>query len=182
MARPGDGDGDGVGGELPARLPGLLGVLDGLISLFVVFPFTCMYFRGAWDLVGHYVLPATPPLQYWVYVAIGHLQVLGLLGLPWLAARLDRPKRSRASFWILSRLFMYVYTASGMFYWHGLWRLLDFYLGTAWLESATTLVVTWSALCLLGSCRSAIWTPFFIAVDTERDALEQVTRFRCKVG
>ena len=157
----------------------LLASLDTALALFVVFPLTCMYFRGIWDLIGYYVLPENPPLQYWVCVAIGQLQIAGLIILPFLDKHLDRSKK--AKFWITSRLFMYVYTIPYMFYWHGLWLIMNFYLGTDWQYSAVTFFFCWMNLVLLGSCRSTMWPPFFIAVDTQPDSLRMCSRFKIKV-
>ena len=158
----------------------LLSVLDSAIALLVVFPFSCMYWRGAWDVIDYYVLKGNAPLQYWVHVGIGQLQMVGLLCLPYLDQYLDHSKKLK--FWIITRIFMYLHTLTYMFYWHGLWKLLNHYFGNDWQYSMVTLFIAWVALMVLGSCRSTMWPPFFISVDDQPEFLQASTRFHFKVS
>ena len=157
----------------------VLSVADSAIAFLVVFPLTCMYWRGIWDLIDYYFFPDFNPLTLWVQTAVGFLQVVGIIVLPVLDQHLDRSKT--VSFVLISRVFMYLHALTYMFYWHGLWELVDHYFGVQWQYSLAVLVFAWFSLALLGGCRTAMWPPFFIFLDNHPKLLQTQTRFETKV-
>ena len=157
----------------------LLSIADAAVALFLTFPLTCMFWRGIWDLIGWYVLRNNTPLNYWVQTLIALLQMVGLMVLPLIEKYLSPAEK--VGFWIVTRIFMYFHTLTFMFYWHGFWELLNYYLPLDWQSNALTLAVAYVCLALLGGCRSTMWPPFFIIID-KPDLFKCANRFGTKVG
>ena len=156
----------------------LLSVADTAIALLLTFPLTCMYWRGIWDLIGHYVLTEKEPLSLWIQTSIGLLQLVGLMLLPLIGKYLNPSKK--LTFWIYTRVFMYIHTVTYMFYWRGFWLLLNYHLPITWQYNVATLVASLLGLVLLGGLRSTMWPPFFITIDTP-DLFTCANRFGSQV-
>ena len=156
-----------------------LSILDTVLALVVIFPFALAYWRGIWDLLDYYVMPGKAPLRYWVYIGIGHLQMVGLMGLPYLDKTLDRSKKVR--FWIITRIFLIINSVFFMTYWEGVWVLLNYYFGTDWEYSLPMLLFSWTVLGIFNGFRSLLWPPFIVGVDGQSDMLICQNKFKSKV-
>lgn len=159
-----------------------LSILDTLIAIFLTFPFTVMFWRGIWDLIGWYVFRNNTPWNYWFMVLIALLQMVGLMLLPSIQTFKNRPAftnikhAKNVEFWIVTRLFMYLHTLTYMFFWHGFWELQNYYLGTNWRFNLISLFTSYFALAMLNGCRSTMWPPMFISLDTP-DVFYLASRF-----
>lgn len=164
-----------------------LSILDTLIAIFLTFPFTVMFWRGIWDLIGWYVFRNYTPWNYWFMVLIALLQMVGLMLLPSIQTFKNRPAftnikhAKNVEFWIVTRLFMYLHTLTYMFFWHGFWELQNHYLGTDWRFNLISLFTSYFALAMLNGCRSTMWPPMFISLDTP-DVFYLASRFDSSVS
>ena len=157
----------------------LLAVADAAIALVLLMPLACMNWRGIWDLLYWYILRDKVPLNGWVMTLLGFLQMVGVMVLPLMMRHLD-PSR-KAQYWICTRVCLYLHYLTYCLFWCGLWQILDFYFPVSMQYDLLALTMSWLSLVLIGGCRSTIWLPFSVTLDTPEN-FKVFTRFDTKVS
>ena len=153
---------------------------DSALCLLLFFPSMLLYWRGIWDVLGVYIIPDQVPLCHWVTTAVGACTLIGYLTVPLLARCLSRDRV--VTYFIATRLFMYVYGALSMSYWRGVWSLADYYLeGFGWGGSLVGLGLCYGALTALRVSRTLVFPPFSVCLDTREDLLTASTLLGTKV-
>ena len=157
-----------------------LAVLDSIWAVVVCLPALCLYWRGCFSLMDHYILPQHIPANYWLMTVLGCLKLVTF----WLLEPLDAYLRhaSRVKYVIVTRLLLIYHGWLFMFYWWGVWRMFDHYIGTTPVELAGCLFVSLGSLLLLGCTRSVMFPPYYIKLDTRPNLFEPENRFRTTVG
>ena len=158
-----------------------LHIWDTLLCVFVFLPCHVLYWRGAWDLVGLYIdaQPVYPALR-WVLLVVSILAYVGYYVAPLLDWKLSK-KRS-LSFFVASRVYMWINGVLCMCYWRALWETLDYFLASSLSGCVLLCVISYVQLILLRSARTCIFAPFYVALDTRDDILRCSTRFQTTVS
>ena len=156
-----------------------LSVGDIILSLAVFFPLMCCYFRGIYDLLTVYVPPQNEPFKDWVSLLLGSTGTLAYFTAPVLKRNLDTNNRVR--YFIVSRVFLWIYCLQNMAYWHGIWELANWYLGTGLWSSLLGVIISYSILLGFRCSRMAVFPPFLVMLDSRPNLLDPNPRFVEKV-
>jgi hypothetical protein len=158
-----------------------LRLADSVITFFVFWPFLVACWRGTWDLVGHYMIPQYPLASRWAILGLGMCGApIGYFIFPSLGKYLK--KKNKVTYYVGSRIAMYVYSILYMTLWRGVWTLLDYYVeeDPFWLYSSTAFFYL-LAVCLR-LVRAIMWPPMVTMLDHRHSILVPVTRFGSKVS
>ena len=159
----------------------LLAVTDGFLCLFVFFPLGIFHWRGTWGLQDVYFAPGDEAKSGWISLAFG---TVGCIIMPLLQPAIFQriPADSTKTYFIVSRLFMYVNSWFVMGYWRGVWDLVDYYLTTAWQNSVILYAFCQFVALVTCTARNNVGLPFSIALDTNQDILQPDRLFSLNVS
>lgn len=157
--------------------------LDTLFSMAIVAPCVVVYWRGTWELSAH-VLESFGLL----YSSIVSLAV-GLIGYFMLAIvqrpleRFLNPSVHRLSYFIVSRIYTFIFAFVSVNMWRGIWSLCDYFTGTDSLI-ITSCLTGFTFVCLLGTrtLRNLLASPFALAGDHYDGYFVVDTLFNIQVG
>ncbi|XP_055387284.1 uncharacterized protein LOC129615897 isoform X2 [Condylostylus longicornis] len=157
----------------------LLALIDILFSSLIIAPLVISYWRGTWELLGHYIMPHqilfSACLSFFIGL-FGHS--LFVIGQQFLANALN-PDRVRLTYYVISRFYTYVYGSICVNGWRGAWILVDLFTGNTqlWTVALVTLIVI---LLLAGTrgFRNCCATPFALITDYRDGYFEVATMFK----
>jgi len=121
------------------RTGALLYLADNLIGGILIGPLTVFCWRGMWNLVTVYVFPNDKDLSGYTCAAIGNV---GLLIVAFIQTFLKSHLRvdNKLHWWLGYHVFTCVCFVLNVCHWHGMWFLLDYFLGlgfqSAWISFA----------------------------------------------
>ena len=157
----------------------LLHMGDSILCCTVLFPSMVLYWRGIWDLWGYYLPGVDDGYHHWSLFSVGSITVFGYFVQPLLDRNI--PKENLVVYFILTRMYMYVYAALHMSYWRGVWEIPDYYMGFDLTNNLIMYVVLYGVLLVCRGGRTTIFPPMYAINDTREDLLQAFTRFRTKV-
>jgi len=150
--------------------PTLLRLADSAICLFVIFPSMISFWRGIWDLCEVYFPPNHGVYSYCMSLAIGSCSIFDYALLPVLDRYLSRDRK--VVYVIVTRVNMYLQSVLVLFYWRGVWDMANhFLLPYGWITGLIGVCVCYGSQLLTMTSRSVLFTPFAVALDTDKDIL-----------
>ena len=156
---------------------------DVLLCNFVFFPALVCYWRGLWDLLAVYIYPGQKPLNHWMVTLIGSFSILGYFVFPLVDAYYSQIKHTSSTLYFIgTRFCLFVYGVISLAYWRGVWELFDYYLGKNPIPAMALFVCSFMLLAGCRACRTTIYSPVVIYLDTRKNVLVPATCFRSKVG
>uniref|UniRef100_A0A6M2DZX2 Uncharacterized protein n=1 Tax=Xenopsylla cheopis TaxID=163159 RepID=A0A6M2DZX2_XENCH len=161
----------------PLKSTIILDFLDALFAITLVAPAVVGYWRGTWNLMGHYVYTNNETYSSLVSLA------LGFIGMFIFCLAQDSIKKyfegkSHACFSLASWLYTAVYGFTCVNSWRGAWLIGNLYQGRS---LQLILAVTLSAALLLGllkALRNISAPPCVVTVDTAADYFDVPTYFK----
>lgn len=146
-----------------------ISLLDILISSFIVAPLAVGYWRGTWNLSVLLIYPHDP-VRAGVTCAIVGLtgQILFNYYQETFKRILD-PDKHRLTYYILSRIYTYVFGLCCVLTWSGIWTLVAEYITLQPTPMAICTCISLTCLCLVRGLRNIFGVPFYIAVDNPNE-------------
>ena len=149
----------------------LLAVADGFLCLFVFFPLAILHWRGTWGLQDVYFYPQDEAISGWISFTFGAVGcIIMLLVQPHIFQYI--PADRKVTYFVSSRLFMYVNSWFVMGYWRGVWDLFDHYLTPHWFNSVVLYGFCQFIALVTCTARNNVGLPFSLSLDTQDDILK----------
>lgn len=144
----------------------LLCSLDSLFSMAIVAPCVVIYWRGTWELSAHALKSFGSLYSSLISMAVGLIgyYLLAIVQKP--LARLLNPNVHRLSYFIVSRIYTFIFAFVSVNMWRAIWSLCDYFTGNDSLIITASLT-GFSFVCLLGTrtLRNLLASPFALAGD-----------------
>lgn len=152
--------------------------LDMLISSFVISPLVVGYWRGTWNMTSLLVYPNDPKLAGFLLTTLG---LFGQFMWNYLQGPMKgtfSPNRHRLVYYMVSRLYTYIFGFCCIFTWAGLWLLIAEYITLDPKPMGLMTGISIACLCLLRALRNIFGVPFYVAIDSPPDYFTVRTMFQ----
>ncbi|KAL5280990.1 fusl family protein [Megaselia abdita] len=153
--------------------------LDTLFSMAIGAPCVVVYWRGTWELSAHVLEPFGMLYSSLVSLAVGLIgyYMLAIVQKP--LTRFLNPSKHRLSYFVVSRIYTFVFAFVSVNMWRGIWSLCDYFTGTDSLI-ITSALTGFTFVCLLGTrtLRNLLASPFGLAADHYNGYFDVDTLFR----
>lgn len=159
----------------------LLEVLDSLFSAFVVAPLVVSYWRGTWNLAGHYIFEGSKIQSSVSSLALG---IIGhLVFTIWQGSFRNHfsPNRHRLTFYISSRLYTAIYGVVCVNCWRGGWQLIDHYTARDMTTILSVTILAIISLMLLKALRNVTSPPYVVVTDHSQEYFDVPTMYKKSV-
>lgn len=160
---------------------GFLQVLDTFFSALIVGPLVVTYWRGTWNLMGHYLFPGKPINSALASLAIGIIGHIIFTIFQEFFRRYFNPDKHRLTFYCGSRLYTSIFAIVCVNGWRGGWQLIDIYTN----HNVTTIVViTISVIIIMiavKTIRNIIAAPFVVVSDSATGYFDIPTMWKTSV-
>jgi hypothetical protein len=158
--------------------PGAYHALDSVLNVVLLWPSMVLYWRGIWDLWGHYTGG-----RHWVMFGVGWLSLIGYFVQPVLSHYLlPLREKQRVAYELLVRVYLLCFSSLLMCFWRGVWDAADQVGGFGYRNNVICYVVSYGIVVVSRSGRSCIFPPMFSVDDMSEDVLKPVTRFGIQVS
>lgn len=146
-----------------------INVLDILISSFIVAPLVVGYWRGTWNLSVLLIYPEDQLIAGYTCTIVG---LCGQFLLNYFQGSLKYaldPNKHRLCYYIMSRLYTYVFGLCCVNTWAGYWVLIAEYITLNPTRMAILTVASIACLCAIRGLRNIFGVPFYMALDSPSD-------------
>lgn len=145
----------------------LLCAIDAIFSMAIVAPCVVLYWRGTWGLAAHVLEPFGELYSSLISLAVGLIgyYLLAIVQRP--LARILDPNHHRLSYFIVSRIYTFIFAFVSVNMWRGIWSFFDYLTGTDSLIIISCLT-GFTFICMLASrtLRNLIASPFILPRDS----------------
>ena len=133
--------------------------------------------------MGIYVKSGHPaPVDNWLVMLIGSCPLLGYFLYPAIDSCFFRAKKYKSVIYIIvRRCCLCVFGVLTLGCWRGVWSLSDHYLGPDPIKALLLTICSFLILAACGACRTAIYVPVSLCLDTTEDTLVPTPCFCSKV-
>ncbi|KAK6636152.1 hypothetical protein RUM43_009804 [Polyplax serrata] len=168
--------------SIEKRPPFSLPVLDTVFTSLVIGPAAIAYWKGTWSLSDVYLFPDDDISSLIASVLFGTLvQVAFTFGQDSLQRNL-RPDKYKIFYYIMSRLYTYLYGLANVNMWRGGYIALDLFCGMDVIRILVPTVFSIAILTCMKSIRNLLGTPLIVALDTHDDYFQVPTMFNVTVS
>lgn len=156
--------------------------LDVLITSAIVGPSVIAYWRGTWNLCEDYLIPDNNVYSAATSFGIGVLGNLFFTFFQGFFSGNFKPDKYRLTFYVVSRLYTYIFGAVCVNGWRGPWALTDIFTGFNLfvVVSLTSLAIV--LLTVIKGLRNLSAAPFVIVTDGHVDYFQVTTMFKTSVS
>lgn len=157
--------------------------LDTLFSMTIVAPCVVVYWRGTWELSAHVLDPFGMLYSSIISLAVGLSGYFMLAIVQRPLARFLNPSVHRLSYFVVSRIYTFLFAFVSVNMWRGIWSMCDYFTGTDSLIITSSLT-SFTFVCLLGTrtLRNLLASPFALAGDHYNGYFVVDTLFKIQVG
>lgn len=156
----------------------ILLVLDHVLSAVVVAPAVIAYWRSTWTLSGFYLFPNNFDASMITSLFIGFFgQLLFTYIQDFLTENLH-PSKSRIIYYVLSRIYTYLFGAVCINLWRGIWIALEMFSGQEIVKVLIPTVVSLVFLITSRILRNVSASPLIVAMDLPRGYFAVPTMFK----
>ena len=158
-------------------------VLDIIFSCLIIAPAVIGYWRGSWCLSDVYIFPNDFKVNLIVSGLIGFIvQILLTLSQDYLQKNINPKKLNIIIYYLISRVYTYLYGLACINMWRAVWKALDFYCGTQFLQVLVPTTISFVAISCMKSIKTLSSTPFTIALDSYDNFFQIPTMFKVTVS
>ncbi|CRK94388.1 CLUMA_CG007896, isoform C [Clunio marinus] len=156
----------------------VLDFIDFFFSSLIAAPLVVSYWRGTWNLSDVYLLPNTQIRSSVASLMIGIVGHLVFTTGQGLFRDHFNPDRRRLTFYLISRLYTYVYGIVCVNCWRGGWQLIDHYTARDMKSILFITITAIIALMTLKTLRNVTATPFVVVTDHSREYFDVPTMYK----
>lgn len=168
--------------SIEKRPPFSLPVLDTVFTSLVIGPAAIAYWKGTWSLSDVYLFPDDDICSLIASVLFGTLvQVAFTFGQDSLQRNL-RPDKYKIFYYIMSRLYTYLYGLANVNMWRGGYIALDLFCGMDVIRILVPTILSIAILTCMKSIRNLLGTPLIVALDTHDNYFQVPTMFNVTVS
>ncbi|KAL0267450.1 UNVERIFIED_CONTAM: hypothetical protein PYX00_009717 [Menopon gallinae] len=158
--------------------PVILELLDHVLSAVLFAPAVIIYWRTTWTLSGFYLFPNNFDASMLTSLFIGFFGQLIFTYIQDFLAENLHPSKNRFIYYILSRIYTYIFGAVCINLWRGIWIALEMFSGQDIVKVLVPTVISFVFLIASRILRNVSSSPLVVALDSPKGYFAVPTMFK----